>query len=284
MLQFRLKSVELCLCSFVIALKLSEFLQRGQRFLCLGVIRKAACYDTLLELLVIAIAKVELACGCNGRVLGDVIHHILEHHLGGVTSCYTEIIGDVRQRVRLYLNIRLDATAVTNFSSASSIEHLGQRVRNMLGVTSVRVFVVYCLDAAPAGDEVLAGGEFEICVIRQVERCLHKSLAVSACSDNHSTVEVLQRTSSNLTCRCCVAVYEHYNRHVGIYRFLRCLILTVGSVQFPLRCHQRKVVGHEHVHYLHSLVERAAAVATKVENKTFHALFLQVDESTAHLL
>ena len=41
MLQFRLKSIELCLCSFVIALKLSEFLQRGQRFLCLGVIRKA---------------------------------------------------------------------------------------------------------------------------------------------------------------------------------------------------------------------------------------------------
>ena len=217
-------------------------------------------------------------------MLGNVVEHILEHHLGGVAPHGTEIVCYVGERVGLNLHVGLNAAAVAHFPSASGIEHLGERVGDMLGISATRVLVVYRLDAAPAGDVILSGGKFQVGVIRQVERCLHQSLAVGARAHNHSTVEVLQRARRNLTCRCRVIIDEHHYRHVGVYRFLCRFILAVRAVQFAFRCHQREVVCHEHVHYLHSLLERTATIVAKVENKTFHALFLQVNKGATHLL
>ena len=110
----------------------------------------------------------------------DVVDHIVEHHLGGVLSGGGEIEGDVGDGVGLHLEVGLDAAAIAHLSATCGVEHLGQRVRDVLAIARAALLVVDGLDAAPAGDVVFRGGYLHIRVIGQVDGNLHQALAVGA--------------------------------------------------------------------------------------------------------
>ena len=119
---------------------------------------------------------------------GDIVYHIVEHHLGGVLTAGTQIIGNVGQRVGAYFYIGRNAAAVAHDAPAGGVEYVGERVRNVLCCLAAAALVVDGLDAAPAGYVILARGEFHLRVIRQVHRHLHQSLSISPCAQNHRTV------------------------------------------------------------------------------------------------
>ena len=86
MVQFRLQAVEGSLGLIVITLKLGRLHQFGKLLLADWIVGESALHHPLLERLPVCVSNMELRCGSNSRMLGDVIHHVVEHHLRRVLS------------------------------------------------------------------------------------------------------------------------------------------------------------------------------------------------------
>ena len=100
-----LQSLEFCLCIVHIALKLHGLLQFVHLLLAQLVVGESALDDALLEVVVVGIRQVEVLGGSNGGMLGNILRHVVEHHLRRVQTVQIEC--DIGQRVGLHLDVRL---------------------------------------------------------------------------------------------------------------------------------------------------------------------------------
>ena len=276
------QAVELGAGIVVVALEARQLLELVELLAAHGVVGEAARHHPPLEVGKVGVGQPELARRGYRRVGGNVVDHIVEHHLRRVGPI--EVEHDVGQRVGLHLHVGHDAPAVAHLASAERVEHVGQAVGNVLGVAPAAVLVVHGLYAPPAGYVVLAGGELERAVVWQVHRHLHQALAIGARAEHHSAVEVLQRTGSDLAGAGRLAVDQHHYWHHRVNGLEPRLVLAVGLAQLAPRLHQHPALGHPHVYYLNGLGQRAAAVAPEVEHEALGPLPLQVDEGAAHVL
>ena len=109
-------------------------------------------------------------------MLGHIVELIVQHHL-----CRVEIsqIGNkVGHGVGFQLHVGLDATTVAHLSAITGIEHLRQRVRDMLTIASTTLLVVNRLDTTATGNIVFRGGHLQVGVVGHVKRYLYQSLPV----------------------------------------------------------------------------------------------------------
>ena len=178
MVQFLLQFIKGALRIFIITFKLRRLHQFCKLFLTDGVVGKAALDDPLFEFLPVGICQMELGCWGNRRMLGDIINHVVEHHLRRVLTRGGEVEGDIGDRVRFDLHIRFDTTTVAHLTAVAGIEHFRQRVGDMFPIAATAFLVVDGLDAAPAGDIVFRGRHLHVRVIGQVDGNLHQSLPV----------------------------------------------------------------------------------------------------------
>ena len=155
----------------------------------------------------------------------------------------------------------------------------------MLAVASARVPIINSLYAAATRNVVFARRQFQIAVVwqRQV-RQLHQSLAVSARTHYHRTVQVLQAAARYLACACRVPVHQYHHRHNRIERLHRSLIVIVCPFQLAPRTYDGDVFRHKHIHDVHRLVYHTATVVAQVEHQFRHSLALHVEECPSHLL
>ena len=192
--EFLLQRIELLLGIVVIAFKLRYLLQLVEFLAAFGVVFESALYHLLLEILILLVGEFELSCRCYSGMLGDVVNLVVEHHFGGVESRNAEIVCYIRQRVGFHFHVGLYSSAVAHLSTCLGVEHVGEAVGNMFGVSAVGMLVVDCLYATVAGDIVFSCRQFELAVIRQVNGCLNETLAVCPRAEHHGAVEVLERT------------------------------------------------------------------------------------------
>ena len=93
----------------------------------------------------------------------------------------------------------------------------------------------------------------------------------------------MQRAAGYLACAGRVAVDEHHHRHQRVDGFHAGAVFAVGALELALRLHERDVFGYEHIEYVDSLLQRAAAVAAQVEHKRLHALAVHLEIGAAHV-
>ena len=129
------------------------------------VIGESSLYHTLLKLGIVGIRQMEVGCRGDGGVLGDIVHHVVEHHLRRIQS--VQVKGNVGHRVRLHLHVRFDT--------------------------------LFHLDTTTARQIIARSRQLQVGIVRQVYvRYLHQSFTKGACTNYHTTLQVLQCTTGNL--------------------------------------------------------------------------------------
>ena len=283
MLQLLAQRLKLGFGVVVVSLEACQALQFLEYLLAHLVVCESALYHALLELLVVGIREFEVLGACHGGVGGYVVNLVVEHDVGCVHT--REIEGDVGQRVGLHFDVGLDATAVAHDASGSCAELVSERVGHVLGYISVvGVLVAQSLYAASRGYVVFGCGELQLAVVWQrYVWYLHQTLAVGACAHDYGAVVVLQRSARYLAGAGCSLVDEHHDRHHGVERLYRSVVIAVGVLHLALHREQVAALRYEHVEYLQGFLYRTSAVVAQVEHQTLHALLLQVDKGTAHI-
>ena len=164
------------------------------------------------------------------------------------------------------------------------MEHLGQRIGNMLLIHPLALLVVNGLDTSSAGDVIPASGHLQLRIMGKINRQLHQSLAIGSCTHDDRTVEILQGTTGNLACRSRFLIHQHHQWNHRIDGLHRCLVVVIGPAQLTAVRGHRNAPWHEDVHQVGSFQLTTATVVTEVEHQLLHALFLQVKKGAAHLL
>ncbi len=165
MVYLSLQRLKLSAGIIIVTLKLGGLNQFLKLFLADLVIGKASLDNSLFEILIVGIRQMEVDSRYQRRMLGDIVHHIVEHHLRRVQA--VQIERDISHRVGLHHQVRRDA--------------------------------LLHLDATTTGQVVARGGQLQIGVIGQVHvRNLYQSLAIGLRTDDDATFQVLQGTRGNL--------------------------------------------------------------------------------------
>ena len=179
-LEFFAKRLKLILGVVVVALKLCQLLKFAQGLLGDGVVVESALHHPLLELLIFGITQPEISCGSYSGMLGDIIHHIIEHHLHRVDA--VEIHCDIGHRIGFHLDVGLYSSTISHLAPVPCIKYAREAVGDIFLISSAAVLIVDGLYATPAGDVVVTGSHLEIAVVGNIDRHLHESLAIGACA------------------------------------------------------------------------------------------------------
>ena len=145
------------------------------------------------------------------------------------------------------------------------------------------MLVVDSLDTTTAGDIILGSGQLHLRIVGKIKGCLHQALAIGARSQHHGTVEVLQRTTGNLTGRSRLSVDHHHHGHHRIDGLHGGAVFVITAFQFANGLHYRLTIGYKHIHDTHGLGEQTAAIAAKVYDQGFHSLLFQIDKRPAEV-
>ena len=244
-----LQSLEFSLCIVHIALKLHGLLQFVHLLLAQLVVGESALDDALLEVVVVGIRQVEVLGGSNGGMLGNILRHVVEHHLRRVQTVQIEC--DIGQRVGLHLDVRLQ-----------TFLHI---------------------DAATTGQIVARRGQLQVRIIRQVDvGNLHQALPVCARTYYYGALQVLQGTAGNLRGRCRLTIHQHHDGHHRVDRLQTGLVFAVCTLQLAFRLYNLLTLRHPHAHNIDTLRQRTAAIAAQVEDQLLCTLLLQVEECQTH--
>ena len=212
----------------------------------------------------------------------QIFHLIVEQHACRVHTL--QIKRYVRQRVGLHHHVGLNATAVAHLTSCRCVEDVCERVGHMLCVSTLRVLIVDGLYASSARNVIFCCCELQLSVIRQRHvRHLHQTLSVGSCSEHHGAVKVLQRSTRDLACACCLSVHHHHDGHDRVYRLHRCCERLVGTLYLTLHREQRLALGQEHVQDRDGVLHVASAVASEVDDELLCTLLLEVEEGAAEI-
>ena len=223
----------------------------------------------------------EIFCGSNCRMLGNIIDHIIKYRLCRVDT--VQIESDIRHGIRLHLNIGLNTTTISHLTTFLGIEHLRKGVWNMLFITTTSMFVINGLYTATTGNVVFGGRQFQITIIRNLDvGNLHQSFTIRACTYYYSSIQILYRAADYLTCRSRLVIDKNHNRHHCINRLQTGLIFRVGTTDFSFRLHQGHPLRYPHIGDIHTLCQGTSSIATQVQNQFRGTLLLQVQKSTTH--
>lgn len=87
-----------------------------------------------------------------------------------------KVIGDIRHRVGLHLDIRHDAAAVADNASVERLKRTGQRVSNDLCPTRRIVLVVDFLNTTARRDIIFVRCHLHLSIVRQIHDRLYEPL------------------------------------------------------------------------------------------------------------
>ena len=140
------------------------------------------------------------------------------------------------------------------------------------------------LDTTTAGNVIFRGSHFQESIVPQRTRSLHQSFAERPLSDQHGTVEILQRSRHDLGGRGRHTIHQHGDRNLRIERFGLRHERRVGRFRAAVHRHDFGAFGHEHRKNLHGFLQNAAAIAPQVDDQRSDPLFFQFLESGPHIV
>ena len=165
-------------------------------------------------------------------MFGNVIDFVIHHH--GIRIHILQIVSDIWHRIRLHHNIGFDTATIAHDATVQCMERLGQRIRH---ARCIRHWHVDSLSPEYICRSVcnIICREFETSIIRQVHRHLQsQSFSVSAGSQYHRPVQILQTSARYLTGTCGIVIHEYHNRHHRVDRLHHRLVIVVPRFSFPL--------------------------------------------------
>ena len=168
MAQFLLQCFKFRFGIIIIPFKLCQLLKTLKEFLTFTVIFEATLQHCLLEIFIISIRNNKILSWSNRWMSLNILQFPIPHNLRRISSCGRKIESNVRQRVRLYLYIRLNTTTVTNLTSICCMEHMGERIWNMLNIASIRVFIIDSLYTSATRDIIFTCGQLQTSIIRKL--------------------------------------------------------------------------------------------------------------------
>ena len=121
---------------------------------------------------------------------------------------------------RVETDVRHYAAPVVHFPPGGGLVLPNQRIRHQPhAAVVVAVRIIDRLDTTAAGNVIFRGSHFQESVVPQRTRSLHQSFAERPLSDQHGTVEILQRSRHDLGGRGRHTVHQHGDRNLRIERF-----------------------------------------------------------------
>ena len=162
-----------------------------------------------------------------------------------------------------------NAAAVIDFAAAAGRKFPYERI-GYLADRAVLLArgVIDSLDAAPRGNVVFGGREFQQGIVSQRTGRLHEALSEALLSDQYGPVEILERAGDDLGRRSRIAVDQHGQRQIGQDRIVRGaedILLRSGP---SLGADHLRTFGNEHRNDLDGFLQNAASVAPVVEDQS----------------